>query len=202
MLTQELVSNLVEHKVPIRVRWHGWESNTYVLRNMGWKIFAHEALRPDYWGKSITIGVRDPDGKMLLRGELSLTREHFSQFNSGNPNELLNYLLSFGVELNVYIFSDMVTVHRMEAREWNSLEAMRPIDGCAYTDRCTDRHNLSEVDLFKYVETAQEIYLPYTSVDECLSRILQLQYPKQQEIKKDGIIQVPVIQAKIYSLAA
>jgi hypothetical protein len=104
-----------------------------------------------------------------------------------------------GIDMTGYKEGDRVIVSVWGSQMWNELDAMLPCDGFANVHH--GERTIGKLKLFNYTESPKEIYLPPSSVDECLNRILQLQYPEQKLIKS-AEVKKPIIQAKIYSLAA
>lgn len=186
--------------IPIRVRWHGWESDTYALRNCGWKIFVNEEMSPCKFEKDICLAVRDPEAKIMIMGRLSVRGEEL--FGRDRGYSLVERLARIGIDMQTYRATDRC----YDQRGWLQMDAMEPSDGFASINVGHEERDIRELKLFKTLENAQEIFVPYQSVDECLNRILTLQFPDREKFKQHRSdvtnVERPIIQAKIYSLAA
>lgn len=194
MLSPEVLTQL-----PIKVRWQGWDSDTYRLRALGWKIWATEGPSYDFRCKAICLSARHPSGELVLAGfgeidPCSVTVE----FNTAR------YLVEVGIEMKSLTPGNQVVRYSMSVNQVDMLERLRPIDGFAYLPEGLDRSwvDVREFNIFKYSEDAGEIFLPQASVEQCLSQILKVQYPTQELLKKDSKLVKPALCAKIYSLAA
>lgn len=183
-------------QVPIRCRWHGWESDTYSLRNAGWGLFASEGFFDYAVARRVSLAAKSPDNKLVIMGEMQLPMRYFYQ----NQMSLLEMLRQTGVEMQTYRSNDRVIVHNLSSQFWSAADEMLPVDGFANIDM--SERSIGELKLFSYQEAAKEIVIPQMSVGDCLDRILQIQYPKQKSLRDLSEVQKPIIQAKIYSLAA
>lgn len=192
-------SKLVD--VPVRVRWRGWESDTYTLRNQGWKIFAHEEMRDYKCEMAIRLAVRDPDSRFVIIGELNINPGRFYS----RDFSLLEQICKIGMEMQGFQSTDRCMLYEQPKVAWAAMDAMLPTDGFASVNIGQEQRDFKELKLFKYKEDAKELIIPQASVDECLNTILRLQFPEQQRIKmsaETNTIIKPAIQAKIYALAA
>ena len=186
-------------QIPIRVNWAGWESDTYVLKRQGWQVFAAQQMSPKEYAMEIMVSVKAPDNKLMIMGRYKLRAEHLVQ----NRRALLEGLCQAGIDMQSYQATDKAAVYETPKYDWNMMNAMAPCDGFASVDLGPQVIGFDKLNLFKFTENPKEIYIPHSSVDECLNRILQLQFPKQDEIKRNGAkVERPVIQAKIYAMAA
>lgn len=186
-------------ELPIRVRWVGWEGDTYTLKRQGWQIFASENMSPIRYEKQIRLSIKAPDNKIMIYGELDIGGADLAR----GSEMLVERLCRIGIEMQTYRAEDRVHIHSMPKTGWDSMNSMLPCDGFASVDLGYETKSLADLSLFKYTEAPKEIYIPYSSVDECLNRALELQYPEQKIIKANLTqIEKPIIQAKIYALAA
>lgn len=185
------------HSFPIRVFWHGWVSDTLTLKQGGWHVFGHQEHSPYQQALDFTLGLRDPEATILIYGKFSVTVRDIMQGAS-----VKSRLYHGGVEMQLMRATDRCFTHSVTSAEWSSMDAMLPIDGFLNVPDRLERP-ISELNLFKFTDQPKEIYIPQGSVDECLNRILQLQYPAQRElVKAEGNVVRPVMQAQIYSLAS
>lgn len=199
VLTQESNSQLL-NEIPIRLRWLGWESSTIALRQAKWQIFANEAMSHNFDGKEIHIAARCPNSKVMIIGKKLLPLRELR--GSTSQYDLLRMICQVGVDMQHYRYDETFrTMTSMVVSSFiDSMQALKPFDGFMEMPQEAE-FKLWDFNLFKYGETATEIYLPYDTVDECLNRALELQFPQQEILKKDlSKIQKPIIQAKIYSL--
>lgn len=187
-------------QVPIRVRWAGWESDTYVLRNNQWEVWAGQQRVMYADELEVSMSLKAPDNKLMLFGKFRISRRMLMD----SPNGLLEVLRYAGVQMQGYKSEDRVMVYpENNFGSWNSLESLQRCDGFAAVDMSGEYRELSELKLFNFKDDSKEILIPEKSVDGLLNHILQIQYPKQVELaKSDKAIERPRIQAKIYSLAA
>ena len=197
---QDLQSQIVQ--VPIRVRWHGWESDTYRLRQSGWNVFGEEHLEPSEYARTIQLALTDRDNTFMIVGRLKLgPRDYYAE-----SRKMLATLCDVGIEFQMYKAQDRVVVRETAPGEWSSWGRLSPIDGFANVDLAHTRtRTIAELPIFTYKETSKEIYLPPPTVSEYLDKILSVQYPEQkilQANKRIEQVERPVLCAKIYSLAA
>lgn len=201
---------------PVRLRWAGWEATTHSLKSEGWEILAEE--RQSYFedAHEVHIAARSPDSLLLIYGVHKVPmRELIARACNDHQRFLSQYmgyfLFDHGVEMKQYRAQDQIRIYEFAKCTIDAFNSMRPIDPFASTDWDMRTLSFKDMKVFSYNTSApNEIYIPSKSVDECLDRILQLQFPEQQDIKKklatvsdrDAEIARPVVQAKIYSLAA
>lgn len=167
----------------------------------GWELFAEQRQERDFYSHSYRIAAKSPDNKLVISGQLNIPAEVFFKGGFG----MTEILYHQGFEMQTYRATDQVYYHQMSYKEVDSWNSLAPFDGFAQIPMVPELKSFADFKLFNFNSTApNEIYIPSNSVDECLDRILQLQYPKQQEIKKGLILPdaKPIVQAKIYSLAA
>jgi hypothetical protein len=201
------VSSTTLRELPIRIRWAGWESDTYTLKNCGWEILAEQRMLDYAFAHEMRIACIDPEKKMAISGALRISPEYY-QYGGRSLADLLYH--SEGMELKSYQATDRVVQYTMSPGEVASLNRLRPTDGFAYVplpehSSVYSSMSFADLNLFKYDTSApNEIYVSKASEGELLDRILQLQHPKQAEIK-NGLWKPearPIIQARVFSLAA
>lgn len=183
---------------PIKLRWGAWVSDSYLLQREGWQFNAEEHYEAYTNCHAIRLAVTSPDNNLIISGVIRMGREEFMGPYNWNR---------FGerpVEMQQY-YSPRDVFRYADREEINSWSAMQAVDVTVPT-HATERQ-IAMRD-FKFLQPAtnakNEIYIPEASVDELLNQILKIQYPEQQEIKKGLIMPEakPIVQAKIYSLAA
>lgn len=107
----------------------------------------------------------------------------------GFANSLERKTFSEIPPIPVVKFSSTDLVRYVETKEVVAMLKMKPVD--AEDPYAVDFRENSihprDTPIFKYREPeVKEIYIQPNSVDECLTRILQLQHPVQQELKQKG----------------
>ncbi len=192
-------------QLPIRVHWAGWDSDTNRLKRAGWQVSASErpALTNSFY-TSISLALTDPDGRMMILGDFQISMQLFYSMRA--PDDLITMLCKTGIAMKCYKSTDRVTTYNLGSFDWEGMEKLRPCDGFANipTNIPNQIKQFSDLSIFNYTERAREIYIPYKSVDDCLNRILELQWPEQKDLLKNSSQEIdkPIIQAKIYALAA
>lgn len=191
------------HGQPLELRWWGWRSDTHTLRRQGWQVLADEYQDHERDANGICLAVKSPDNKVAISGRLWLERRILYEAMHGNYRDLTDILFHRGFDMQMYTAED--TVRAMPQIDLASFNAVQPIDVYAPLDIDMRTFRFRDFKLFQYDESApKEIYVPQQSVSEMFDRILQLQFPEQQDIKKRLILPdaKPVLQAKILTLAA
>jgi hypothetical protein len=183
---------------PIKLRWGAWVSDTYLLQRDGWQFNAEEHYEAYMNCHAIRLAVTAPDKNLIISGVLRMSREemvghyNYNRF-SDRPVEMQQY----HSPRDVFRYAD-----REEINSWSAMQAVDMTIPTTATDRQIAMRD------FKFLAPAanakNEIYIPEANVDELLNQILKIQYPEQQQIKKGLIMPEakPIIQAKIFSLAA
>lgn len=188
---------------PIRVRWGSWVSDTRQLDRDGWKFSADEKFDEYQRVHRVYLAVTSPDNEITIAGNFYVDLQR------------LNYAIETGwgahvfngcIDMKQYNCKDVFRTIGMD--ELNQWQGLRAIDIREPTVLMQRDFRLRDFKFFKQLEghqeTQNEIYIPNESVDDLFNKILQIQYPQQQEIKKGLIMpeSKPIIQAKIYSLVA
>lgn len=199
---------ILHHGAPLPLRWWGWETNTHILERQGWRIMAEEGHNEYDYTHRIRIACRSPDDRMIITGVVSVPLQSFT-YEYGNQGfmegTVLDHYFRRGMEMQVYNATDRIHTYQLSTPEFNSLNALAPIDIYKATAINSRDLHIGRLKCFEYMEDkTNDIFIPPTAVDECLNMILKLQYPQQKEIKKGLIIPgtQPLIQAKVFSLAA
>jgi hypothetical protein len=153
---------------PIRLRWGGWVSDSYVLEREGWTFHADEQHNQEMDSHAIRLAVTSPDKYMTISG---VTYLHNVDIRTATGysiwHDQYQRWTERGFEMHQYNAKDVFrTIGHEELRSWKSMNQI--------------------------------------NIDDLFNRILQIQYPQQQEIKKGLIMpeKKPIIQAKIFSLVA
>lgn len=183
---------------PIKLRWGAWVSDTYLLQRDGWKFNAEEHYEPYNNCHAIRLAVNSPDNNLIISGVFRMNREEMmGQYNYNRFSDRPFEMQQYHSPRDVFRYAD-----RDEVNSWSAMQAVDVTMPSVATDRQIAMRD------FKFFQAAQgqtnDIYIPEANVDELLNKILMIQYPEQQEIKKGLIMPEakPIIQAKIFSLAA
>lgn len=185
---------------PLPLHWWGWETTTHILHREGWQLLAEESRDDIYDGWRIRIGAKSPDNAILITGVANLDYRHLHEYGGRGVVEHLFH--RGGMKMQQWSSRDKVAI--LPHSEIESMHAMMPFDPYEPVARRMGDISYRGLNVFNYEwQAPKEIYVPANSVSECLDRILQLQYPEQQAIKKlVGIEKKPIIEARILSLAA
>lgn len=200
---------------PLDIRWHGWRSDTHSLKRQGWEVLASQEMHPHRSELALRIGLRDKANRLLISGVRFLDFREMHYHNRSGSHGMsmglpfIEHVFQQGFDMQVYHADERARVHSISHHEFESMSKLAAIDPYAPVDlrpaEMFKEHRLGELKIFKDAPTeSKEIYIPYGNVDECLNRILELQFPEQEQIKKNLIMpeKKPLIQAKIFTLAA
>lgn len=177
--------------------WGGWRSDSLTLRREGWELFGSEDMCDMSMSKRIRLTCTSPDKALAISGCFMLP------FRGRYDEDPLKNLFDYGMQMQQYTAKDRVV--QMPQMDVLSFTAAREIDLSEPIIVKERDFRFGSFEFFKYAqEETKEIYIPPQSVSECLDRILQLQYPEQQEIKKGLIMPEakPLVQARILTLVA
>ncbi len=185
---------------PIRLRWGGWVSDTYILQREGWKFHTeeHEDLYRD--AHVIHLAATSPDNYMVISGRHYVRREEIMNYSYSGISRMIG---ERGIEMQQYNSKDVFRY--TDADTVKSWMALSPTDMTMPTEASERQIYMRDFKVFAPSSDGakNEIFIPEENVDELLNKILKLQYPEQQEMKKGLIMpeRKPIIQAKIFSLA-
>lgn len=188
---------------PIKLRWGGWVSDTYLLQREGWNFHSEEHYEAYQDCHAIRLAVTSPDTAMVISGVARIRQQELMEPYGRRFGSQIDIWHQRGFDMQQYNAKDVFRVaHQEDIQSW---KALSPID--ITRPSVCDYRNIAmrEFKVFQPIEQmTQEIYIPEDSVDEMFNKILKLQYPQQQEIKKGLIMPAakPIIQAKIFSLVA
>lgn len=185
----------VFQQMPVRVHWLGWESDTYTLRRCGWQVFANEQMSPYRFAQLIRLILKDPHEALIISGEFEI---ELGMVGRGQiqTHDFYEMVCQRGIDMKCYRGTDRVYTYPVVKA---SFDEAFPCDGfIGMPEEC----DFKDLKFFKYTEHPKEILIPLQSVDECLNRILQLQYPEQKVLASKQQLIKPTAECKIYSLAA
>lgn len=156
-------------------------------------------------GHQIRIGAKSPDDKMIITGRVVFNYgDLYNQNYQYNNGPLLDSLFRSGMRMQVYTSKDTYTT-TIDDPFIKGMNSLRRINIHKETSVDLQTIHMKDLKCFEYcADDTREIFMPPDTVNECLDKILQVQYPQQHEMKKGIIIpdKRPIIQAKIFTLAA
>ena len=198
-------------RIPIKLLWNGWISDTNILKQQGWECFANQEHSLNMEGYNLTVMLRCPNGKVLINGCTFLSRYSLN-FRSKRIAENLRYILcEGGIKMSHYTIHDKYQIYpdRIEKgsrfSEFELFNKVQPFDGFAYMPRT---EGLLDTQVFKYKEESKAIYLPPSEqANYHLNELLKWQHEEMKEVNQiltleESMKQNPVLTAKIYQLSA
>lgn len=187
---------------PIRLRWSGWETDTYRLKNHGWNFYADEGRyeEQDCW--RIHLAASSPDGQVVISGQRLIPRGDLYGRYDPQWSEQLMYS---GFDMDHYTIKDIFRTHHIPMFDIASWSRLTPVDIKAETFvRNEQIYYLRDFRVFKPLEINEfekQIYVPQENVDDLFNKILQIQF-KESKLQKKLLIPEtkPIVQARIFSL--
>jgi len=157
---------------PLRLRWNGWESNTYELQNNGWELSANQDIRSN----RMAIAIRHK--QLNVRGLSDFV--DFNFFRRYDSYNAIKYPV-FGCQLASDLIIQIPNNVETYTQEFNPIDA-RPMY------RKTESRHLDNFAHFRKIERVEnEIYLEPASMDDILNMALDRQAPRQEEIRKEMV---------------
>lgn len=164
---------------PLRLRWMGWEANTYDLQQHGWELSAQE----DVSRRAMSIAIRNQ--RVGFRGLTdSLDWDYWYQMerNTGrfqDPRSLPCFSCHLG--------SDIIVNHSGVSA--NDAVEFRPIDARPMYKEIT-KMSIDDLAHFRPIEKPKdEIFLREASLDEIMKMALSKQEPRQEQIRREIVMQ-------------
>lgn len=195
----------INRGAPLHLFWNGWESNTHVLLNHGWKFSSSEYIREhdDIW--EIRLAATSPDNYVVITGTFLFDKRRAAIAMEYMPTGMYSTLddICRMKPLRMQQFKATDTFRILTIPEMNSFSSLEPINITASTYLNYKDIRMRDFKFFKRLEEPEinKIYIPQHSVDELFNQILKIQFPQQQEIKTI-CKSPPIIQAQVYSLVA
>lgn len=189
---------------PVKLRWGGWVSDSYILQREGWKFHCDEHFESYHNCHVIRLAATSPDNYVVISGVGRIHPQELMEPYGGLYGGQREIWSRRGFDMQQYNAKDVFRyVPHEDVKSW---QALTPVDMTMESIINERQIYMRDFRCFQPIPDGakNEIYIPEENVDELLNKILRLQYPEQQEIKK-GIImpdRKPIIQAKIFSLAA
>lgn len=169
-------SRILSH--PVKLHWAGWESNTHALQRAGWQISVAEYPDSYNMNESIRIALRHEGG---AHGYGMMNFDHMAYMDPlRNPwdNMDLRHMsvrMTLGRDIN---FQYMGTP-AMDVKDFRPIDAVPAMQDI-------EIKRMSDFKIFRYlpqVTERNEIIVPELSMDDMLNRILEMQGPKQKELR-------------------
>lgn len=175
-----LPSELVQ-KMPIRVNWRGFQSDTYTLASSGWEVRRDVENRWDLHN-NIWIRIIDPQKRIMISGyiDTSQTLRLGAAFWSATATLRIEH------SLDMLTISDKVVIFEDSRRRFDSMATAELTDGLLHVPISQDGYVRNLPYMGK--KGSKLIYLPEANVDQCLNQILKLQYKDKPEFTKEDKI--------------
>lgn len=158
---------------PLRVRWAGWETNTFQLQKCGWKLSAYQ----DIQGSRIQMALQHSG----LRIE--------------GITEALNYRYEQALDMRerAYVDSIVLNVQQMLGEQVmvHNIGEMSPLWSPIDAEPRYTEARITRLEDFAHFAgpliRTNEIIVPEESVPELLERILKMQQPARTERIRDEL---------------
>ncbi len=157
-----LYSRFIKNPI-MKVYWTGWESDTLTLQDHGWQL----AIEEDVQRLQLRIAIYNPTMKLY-----------------GFQQDFVRYQRFFdGSELPPLVISHIAPQISFLKFNTTMNYNYQPIN--AEPQFCEQEiKSLSDMAIFRPLQAIKEIVIEQQNVDEMLSRILELQSPRQAELRK------------------
>lgn len=218
------ISMALNNGSPIPFHWGGWHSNSHELRRRGWEIFAEEQTDLYAGQRTVRVAAKAPDRKLVITGSVNLEIHHMhlanyameAMYTMREPYNYMGQMKAAGIEtpmlqrafdvIDMQYYTAQDRYMHVDHHFIGQMNNLRPIE--AYSMPSFDVRGMDtkthpkDLKIFSYIEDTEKIYIP--SEDQLLDKLLQMQYPLQQEIKKKLVLpeSKPIIKAQIFTLAA
>lgn len=154
--------------VPLKVRWGGWQSDTFTLQQAGWEISAEE----DIQYHAFRVALRHRDFQMYgISGHI----QHDFFESAHNPHLLRN------VVIPINYMASKLTLH-----VHGSLDKFRPIDAQPqFVDMGDKVMDIEDFRIFAApLARTEEIIVDPSDVAALLDMVHQAQLPEQEQIRR------------------
>lgn len=156
---------------PVKIRWLGWETTTYHLQQAGWELSAEQ----DVYENSMRIAIRHPQASIMGITERTDWR-YQEEMRWGDERMEERYL-----QMRPGSCSQRILIERHGGFDF------RPIDAQPQFTN-TPPQSLEELAHFApQMVRSKAIVLDDASVDQLLSRALELQEPARQAYYEDQV---------------
>lgn len=151
---------------PVKLRWAGWESDTYTLHRHGWQLGVHERV----YDNALDLVLKHPDLRARGIGRASV---YYA--------EVLHDPRYYHEQLDINIeLAQQITLADYSAMRHTGIR-YQPIDPTPAVERI----NLDALTLFRELPPAErDIVVVEPSFDEILNMALKHQAPKQKELRE------------------
>lgn len=191
---------------PIPLYWGGWHSSTHELDRQGWTFDASTSTDEYLNRLCIRLAATSPEKGVVISGVFYIAPREIAMRGSYHDIGSMWRGEFYDSPMRMQQYSCKEVFRSVSMPELQSWELLEKVDIHKAVD-VRPRELFRRMDQFRFFapleNTHNEIYVPEESVDELLNKILKVQFPKQQEIKKSLILpeSKPIIQAKVFSLA-
>lgn len=167
------------------VRWQGWESSTWRLKQCGWSIRAKMETSDYGRTKTLYLSLAPKHKGFVLIGAQELKRLELMTKHGHPPHiELMGFKASDYCQVHVPpVHGQKAFIMSMDAEPWDGL--------LRYEET---RYQFFELPVLHDENDSKAIILPHEAVDQALDTILKLQDPKRKEIKE-----ATKLEAQIYA---
>lgn len=173
-----MIDESVIVSVPIPIRWAGWQSDTFRLQQAGWKLSAKEGPQLSRPSNELSLAIHHP---VLRCYGLSkpIDVDYFGMIDARHRMSVTQMVQSVGFDIHVFA-SDL----QVQIFDEGGISDFRPIDAAPAIKQF--KASIDELNIFapaQLVRTEEVLVMP-DSVPELMARILELQDPKQAEIRE------------------
>jgi hypothetical protein len=167
---------------PIKIRFAGWESDTYTLQRAGWQIAANQIPEPWNGGTSTQLVLRHEGAKLHAITNVSRISPFMHATSSRYAIDYSRELANAGLDV-ICMGSNMQT-QVIPMPSGFSFQSFEAID-CEPRTVELEHVVLNDLKIFRPISsTAPEIIIPTHSVAEMMDLVLKLQDPAQKEIRE------------------
>lgn len=166
---------------PIKIRFAGWESDTYTLQKAGWQIAARQCPEPLAGGTILQLILRHEPTKLHAITHPSRVQPYVMGM-SGYFNDINHMIAKVG--LDVMAMGTDVRAEIITMPSGFSFASFEAVD-CEPRTIEIEHVGLSDLKIFRPISSdAPEIIIPTHSVAEMMDLVLKLQDPVQKEIRE------------------
>lgn len=162
-----MMTQMIRSK-PVRVRWAGWESDTYTLQRNGWTIKAEQHV----YDRSMSIAIKHRDFDAYgVSDTIRPDRLPYEHQRS------MDWLAARGVSFRMSLANHIQVGYMGEMPNFRTIDSTPMVD---YEERIM---GLEELQWFHPIPENEVVVQP-PSFDEILTMALDHQAPKQKELRE------------------
>ena len=179
---------LIPSSFPVELHWRGWRSDTLTLQKNGWLLSTNEQFNDHSFEKCVRIALRHPS-EIYGYGQFSYPAEYFMERN------YLSIAPNFSVSMDLAHHIDLISPYHVD------LDArFLPIDAQpSMMEFPKDRISLEKVTWFREMPE-KEVFLQEPSFHELMDKILDIQAPKQKELREKARKQSRIIRPDLATI--